>query len=155
MKDKTVNFSRARLWASLITVGAAGVLYLSPGAASELVYQPLNPSFGGSPGYGQVLLESALATRKHKAPDIGSDRFGIEERTPGEQLNDAIERNVLTRLSMAASSSIMDAQGNFIPGVLETQNYTISIEDMGGNILRIVTTDKSTGNITEFQVNQP
>lgn len=155
MTYKTTKINRAIGWASILTVGAAGALFLTPSHSSELVYQPLNPSFGGSPGYGQILLESALATRKHKAPDIDSDRYGIEERNPAQQLNDAIERNILTRLSMAASSSIMDSQGNFIPGVLETQNYTITIEDMGGDILRIVTTDKTTGNTTEFEVNQP
>lgn len=149
LKQHVVKFALVAGVAAVGTVGWPNAM------ASELVFQFINPSFGGNPAYGPGLLESALITRKHKAPDIDSDRYGIEERSPGEQLNDAIERNILTRLSMAASSSIMDAQGNFIPGNLETQNYSIVIEDMGNGMLNITTTDKATGNVTEFQVSQP
>lgn len=123
-------------------------------SASELVYYPLNPSFGGSPLNGQVLLNSALATNKHKDSDIDHDRYGFEEKTPIEQFNESLERNIISRLSSSASSKIVDAQGNFIPGTVETQNFTISVADSGGGTLSITTTDRLTGGTTIFEVSQ-
>ncbi|MFC3339222.1 curli assembly protein CsgF [Paracandidimonas soli] len=120
--------------------------------ATELVYYPLNPSFGGSPLNGPVLLNSAIATNKHKAPDIDSDRLGIEQRTPLQNFQESLERSILNRLSSAAASKLFDAQGNFVPGTLQTENFIITIADMGGGIFSVTTEDKSTGNVTTFQV---
>lgn len=147
---------RKRLAKLLLVAGATvlGAGGLPSAMGSELVFQFINPSFGGNPAYGPGLMESALITRKHKAPDIDSDRFGIEDRTPGEQLNEAIERNIISRISMAVSAKIMDADGNFIPGELTTDNYFIVIEDLLNGKLKITTTDRSTGSVTEFTVSQ-
>lgn len=123
-------------------------------AASELVYYPLNPSFGGNPLNGQVLLNSALATNKHKDPDMDKDRYGIEEKTPIEQFNESLERNIISRLSASASSQILDLDGNFVPGTVETQNFTIIVADAGGGMLSITTTDRFTGSSTIFEVSQ-
>src|SRR5690554_5052443 len=69
--------------------------------ASELVYYPLNPSFGGSPLNGPVLLNSALATNKHRAPDIESDRYGstTEPKSQLDIFKESLERSVLNRLA--------------------------------------------------------
>lgn len=127
----------------------------SQATATELVYYPLNPSFGGSPLNGPVLLNSAIATNRHTDPDIGSDRFGIEEKTPAQLLNDSIERNIIGRLTSVASSQIMDANGNFIPGgILQTSNFVITVSDTA-NIdgkFTVTTTDKLTGAVTTFLV---
>ncbi len=127
----------------------------SQAAATELVYYPLNPSFGGSPLNGSVLLNSALATNKHTAPDMAGEEF--KEKTPAQLLNDSIERNVIGRLSMAASSQILDANGNFIPGRLETTNFVINVVVSGSNPndLTVTTTDKLTGASTIFHVSNP
>lgn len=122
--------------------------------ASELVYHPFNPSFGGSPLNGPVLLNSAIATRKHKAPDIDSDRFGIEERSPLDQLNETLERLIVSRMASAASFAILDGDGNFVPGSLETANFIITVTDIGGGRLTVTTYDKATGGTTTVEVSQ-
>lgn len=129
-------------------------LTIVPATASELVYHPFNPSFGGSPLNGPVLLNSAIATRKHKAPDIDSDRYGIEEQSPLDQLNETLERLIVTRLASAASFSILDTEGNFVPGELETQNFIITVADLGGGKLTVTTYDKATGGTTTVEVSQ-
>ncbi|RTZ39253.1 curli assembly protein CsgF [Candidimonas sp. SYP-B2681] len=128
---------------------------LSQAAATELVYYPLNPSFGGSPLNGPVLLNSALATNKHTNPDMGAEEF--KEKTPAQLLNESIERNVIGRLSSAASSQIMDANGNFVPGRLETTNFVINVvvSPANPNDLTVTTTDKLTGASTIFHVSNP
>ncbi|MGB3290709.1 MAG: curli assembly protein CsgF [Burkholderiaceae bacterium] len=120
--------------------------------ATELVYYPFNPSFGGNPLNGTVLLNSALATNRHTDPDIGQDKLGIEDKSPLQVFNETLERSILSRLASAASSQIVGPDGKFIPGTLDTGSFTISIVDLGNGFLSINTTDKLTGGVTTFQV---
>jgi len=119
--------------------------------ATELIYYPRNPSFGGNPAYGHVLLNSAIATKTHKDPGLDVDT-GIEELTPLEQFNDALERQVINRLTTAATAKIIGPNGNLSPGTLETDNFLINIADMGNGLLNVTTTDKLTGATTSFLV---
>ncbi|HUG58055.1 MAG TPA: curli assembly protein CsgF [Candidimonas sp.] len=143
-----------RLRAALLVASCA---LASQAAATEMVYFPLNPSFGGSPLNGPVLLNSAIATNRHTDPDIGSDQFGIEEKTPAQILNESIERNVISRLSIAATTQILDANGNFIPGRLETTSFVINVVVSPTNPkdLTVTTIDKVSGAETVFHVSNP
>lgn len=122
--------------------------------ATEMVYYPYNPSFGGSPLNGPVLLNSALATNKHNPPDIESDRYGMKEKSALDNFKETLERSILNRMATAATSKMLDANGNFVPGIFETENFTITIADAGGDLLTITTLDKSTGSSTVFQVSK-
>ena len=124
-----------------------------PSVATELVYYPLNPSFGGNPLNGPVLLNSAEAQNKHRDPDAGgAGGLGSVERTPLQEFNEMLERSILSRLTASAVSSIVGADGQLQPGTVETGNFTIGIVDLGGGLLRITTTDKTTGASTQFEV---
>lgn len=125
----------------------------APAHATELVYTPVNPNFGGSPLNGSWLLNSAQATNKHKDPDAKD--WDSQQRTPFEDFNDQLERSVLSRLASAASSQFVDNSGKFIPGTFETGNFTVSVVDLGGGTLTITTTDRITGAATTFRVMQP
>lgn len=148
-KSRKNTWKGAAILAALVTVCSAPH---ERAMASELVYHPYNPSFGGNPLNGSVLLNSALATRKHKAPDLDSDRYEIEEKSPLDQLNETLERLIVSRMASAASFAILDEQGNFIPGTLETQNFIITVTDTGGNTLTVTTYDKTTGATTTVEV---
>lgn len=155
MKGAIVSARKTyRLRTALLVASCA---LASQAMATELVYYPLNPSFGGSPLNGSVLLNSALATNKHTDPDIGSDKFGIEEKTPAQVLNESIERNIISRLSIAATTQIIDSNGNFIPGRLETTSFIINVvvSPNNPNDLTVTTTDKVTGAETIFHVSNP
>lgn len=137
---------------------AAAVLVTAlyaPAHATELVYTPVNPSFGGSPLNGPWLLNSAQATNKHKDPEAEDWNSAFKQRTPFEDFNDQLERSVLSRLASAASSQFVDSSGKFIPGTFETGSFTVSVVDVGGGTLTITTTDRITGASTTFRVVQP
>ena len=121
-----------------------------PAGATELVYTPVNPSFGGSPLNGQTLLNSAQATNKHKDPNATS----LSQKTTLEQFNEMLERSVLSQLASAATSNVMGQGGKLTPGTVETGNFRIVITDLGGGVLQITTIDKLTGASTSFQVGQ-
>ncbi|ASM55908.1 MULTISPECIES: curli assembly protein CsgF [Pseudoalteromonas] len=59
-------------------------------SATELIYTPINPSFGGNPLNANMLLSKAQAQNKHKAPVI--------ERDYAEQFQDSLQRTYLNRM---------------------------------------------------------
>jgi curli production assembly/transport component CsgF len=128
------------------------LLYCANVGAGDLVYYPVNPSFGGNPGNASGLLSSASATNKHVAKSSLGNSF--LNQTPLEQFNQTLERTVTSQLSSAASSKLIGADGKLTPGTLSTANFTITIVDLGGGVLRVTTTDKVTGASTTFTVQQ-
>lgn len=128
-------------------------LWQAPGLhATELVYSPVNPSFGGSPLNGSVLLNAAQAQNKHTDPKSGASGGVGGQQTPLQQFNEILERAVLNRLVTAATTSVMGNDGKLQPGTVSTGNFTIQITDLGGGLLQVTTTDKVTGASTSFQV---
>lgn len=59
-------------------------------SATELIYTPINPSFGGNPLNANMLLSKAQAQNKHKAPVI--------EKGYAEQFQDSLQRTYLNRM---------------------------------------------------------
>lgn len=114
-------------------------------AATELVYVPINPVFGGSALNGTAFLSAAQVTNKHKEP-------AASKQGALQQFTDLLERSVLSQLSAAATSGVMGTGGKLKPGSVETGNFRIDIVDAGGGILTITTTDKTTGDATSFQI---
>jgi curli production assembly/transport component CsgF len=131
----------------------ACVLALWSGAAcaSEIVYVPVNPNFGGSPGNGPGLLSVASATSKHGQSGLGNSPLN---QTPLQQFNQTLERMVLSQLASAATSKLMGQDGKLLPGNFTTENFIITVTDLGGGLLRVTTTDKATGTVTSFEVSQ-
>ena len=122
--------------------------------ANPLVYTPVNPTFGGSPLNGPYLLNRAQAQDDHKDPAASSALNPLSSQSQLEQFNSALQQAVLSRVSAAVSSSIIGADGKLIPGTVETQNFMITISDLGGGRIRTVTADKLTGSSTSFDISQ-
>jgi curli production assembly/transport component CsgF len=122
-------------------------------SAGELVYTPVNPSFGGSALNGSVLLNAAQAQNKTKDPDAPTAAKSTQQSAL-QQFNDILERSVLSRLASAATSNIIGPNGQLVPGTIDTGNFTIQISDLGGGLLQVTTTDRVTGAATSFQVGQ-
>jgi curli production assembly/transport component CsgF len=137
--------SRLRHWFVAIALGAPGALAL----ATELVYVPVNPSFGGSPLNGSVLLSAAQAQSKYKEPESA-----LAQKTGLQDFNELLERSILSQLASAATSSVLGTNGRLTPGTVQTGNFRINIIDQGGGALRVTTTDIVTGQTTAFEVRQ-
>jgi curli production assembly/transport component CsgF len=140
---------------ALFTLRAALCLPLclcSAAGATELLYQSVNPAFGGYPGNGQPLLAVATATNKHT--DDSLNHSSLFDQSPLAQFNQTLERTVLSQLASAATSKLTGSDGKLLPGTFSTANFTITVLDLGGGRLRITTTDKATGADTSFEVSQ-
>jgi curli production assembly/transport component CsgF len=132
-----------------LAFGALLVLSGATAFATELVYVPVNPSFGGSSLNGPALLNAAQAQNKHVEPVQAST-----EQTGLQQFNSILERSILSQLASAATSSVIGSTGKLTPGTVQTANFRINIVDLGGGRLQINTTDTVTGQSTSFQVTQ-
>ena len=131
-----------------------GLLVLTSGTlatASELIYQPINPAFGGNPSNAPMLLNEANAQNNFTAPP----------KDPLQAFTDNLNRELLARL---ATSMVDKAFGtsNSISGLGGLQasdtpynigNYSILVSnetDGSGFIVNI--TDKTTNNQTIIHV---
>ncbi len=116
--------------------------------ASELVYTPINPSFGGNPLNSSHLINLANSQNDYKDPDLS----GRDKKSSLEDFNDRLQRSILSRLTSVLSSSIVGSNGQVTPGSFETTDFVINVEDLGGDSMRITTTDKVTGDETVFEI---
>lgn len=136
---------------SFVFISLVSLSGLSAGvSASELVYVPINPSFGGNPLNGPVLLNQANAqnTFTDKSSSSASTQSTLN------QFNSMLQSAILSRVSSAVTSSIVGTDGKLTPGTVETTDFTISIVNLSPGLLQITTTDKTTGQSTSFQINQ-
>ena len=122
----------------------AGAVALLPAAAlaTDLVYTPFNPAFGGNPNNAPGLLAIAQAQNPFRAPT----------NTPLQNFNNSLQQAILSRLSSAALTTLFGKQSTLVPGSYDTGAYMIAITDSGNGTLTIVTTDKSSGAVVSFEV---
>ena len=129
-----------------IFVGAllAISLLLSTAAvqATDLVYTPTNPSFGGNPINASGLLAVAQAQNGFKAAT----------NSPLQNFNNSLQQAILSRLTTQSLATLFGKSSTLVPGTYDTSAYTITITDGGDGSLTIATRDKSTGAVVSFQV---
>lgn len=148
MKALTINRSLGVVASLALMAGICSGIQ-----ASELAYVPNNPSFGGNPLNGPVLLNQAQAQNHYVEKSSSSGAYAGQ--TALTQFNSMLQSAILSRVSSAVTSSIVGANGQLVPGTVETTDFRIAITNLQGGLLQIVTTDKNTGQTTQFQVNQP
>ncbi|OLQ70109.1 curli production assembly protein CsgF [Photobacterium proteolyticum] len=108
-------------------------------SATELVYTPINPSFGGNPLNSAHLLGVANAINDHKAPDDGL----LNEQSDLERLAASLESRLISQL--------LSDVGNGNTGQLVTNDFVLNIVDNNGSLV-IQITDKETGESSTIQV---
>ena len=148
-----VGISRGFRYTVLASLASLAVAAIPVAGASQLIYTPVNPSFGGSPLNGSYLLSKAQVTNTHTASG-GDDKGSLAAETPLQQFQNQLQSSILSQVAASATSSILGPGGVLKPGIVQTTNFTISIVDVGSGLLNITTTDKSTGATTTFQVSQ-
>ncbi len=115
---------------------------LSISQATELVYTPVNPSFGGNPLNGSWLLNNAQSQNDH-ADSRARSGSTFTSTTALERFSSQLESRLLTQL-------LQDVQ-NGQTGSLVTGAFVVDIIDNDGE-LSIQVTDRATGEISEIIV---
>ena len=121
-------------------MSAVILISMSHAHASELVYTPINPSFGGSPLNGSMLLNKAQSQNKHKAP--------INEKSYAEKFQDSLERAYINRMvreitdlafGEGVDDSIFNQDSIFMSGDYEIQVLTSGVDSITVQITNTVT----------------
>ncbi len=91
--------------------------------ATELVYEPINPSFGGNPLNGSFLLSKANSQNAHSAP--------LSERSYDERLQESLERAYINRIvreitDIAFGEQEYDEDGNPIDSIFNQDSIFVS-----------------------------
>lgn len=110
--------------------------------ATELVYTPVNPSFGGNPLNGTWLLNNAQAQNDHDDPD-SSRASAASRQTALQRFTSTLESRLLSQLLTNIQ------EGN--TGSLTTEAFIINMIEDGGQ-LTIMITDRATGAVSEVVV---
>ena len=140
---------RIRLTGGILLAMSTSVL------ATELVYEPLNPSFGGNPLNGSFLLSKANAQNAHSAP--------LNERDYDERLQDSLERAYINRIvreitDIAFGEEQVDENGNPVDSIFDQDSLFVSgdfqVELITSNPDSIVVniTNLLTGEITVVEI---
>ena len=77
--------------------------------ATEIVYQPINQSFGGNPLNGNYLLSNASAQDDNEKPGSRGSADLRAQRSDLDQFNDLLQRSILNRSASAPTLSIISS----------------------------------------------
>lgn len=133
---------------TLTTALFSTILLISTTQATEMVYKPINPSFGGNPLNGSFLLNKAQAQNKHRAP--------IKRKTYAEKFQDSLERAYINKIvreitdlafGEAANGSVFDQNSTFMSG-----DYEIQIITTNPDSITVQITNTVSGEVTIIEV---
>ena len=128
----------------ILATGALGAALAAPAQAQDIVYQPVDPSFGGNPFNSGHLLGIANAQNDYKDP------AALQSNSQA----DVFARQLQSRLLSALSSQIVDA----IFGDNPQERGTISFGGQTIDFVRSLTevtltiTDDDTGEVTTIVI---
>jgi len=136
MGKLTITF-RNSLYATLVVLWGT-----SQTIASELVFKPTNPSFGGDSFNSSHLLATAQAQNSHEKPEEPVDPLANFQRT--------ITSSLLNRVSFQIAEQIF-GENAAESGQFQLGDTLLSFQ-REGNIVRVTLTDGITGATTTIDV---
>ena len=131
--------------AACALLAAALPAFWQPATAQEIVYQPINPSFGGDSFNSSHLLGIANAQNDYKDPDADN---GLDSQS--EQFVRQLQSRLLSSLAGEVNEAIF--------GENPQDSGTITFGDQvitfvrGIDSVQLTITDLSTGTVTEIEI---
>lgn len=129
---------------SRFAVASLLIALATPALASELVYQPVNPNFGGNSFNGAYLQALANAQNLH-LPEEAS-------RSPLEDFQRRVQSALLGRIASEITNQIL-GEDALNSGTFNIDSTTVFFEHIGGEV-HIVITD-GLGGSTEITIPEP
>jgi curli production assembly/transport component CsgF len=126
-------------------IGAIVIAVAPHAYADELVYTPVNPSFGGNPFNSGHLLGVANAQNDYSAPR--------QKESQAEQFVRLLQSRLLSAVASQVSDSIFGENAQ-PTGRIVYDTQTVEWETLIDSI-RLTITDSSTGAVTEIIIPNP
>ena len=106
-------------------------------SATELVYTPVNPSFGGSALNGSFLLNKANAQNDNQSP--------TNEKDFVTRFKESLERNIINTITRGV------ADGEITDGIYDTGDFRIEVVSTGNGVMLTITNLLS-GDVTVIEM---
>jgi len=136
----------------------AGLCLLGmPAYAADLVYTPINPSFGGNPANSSHLLAVASAQKDATAWDAASEENGGTSGT-GTSTSQTNAQLFVSELESRLLSSLAEQVDDAIFGTNPQDHGTVTfgdttvVFDRTSSAIDLTVTDSSTGEVTDISV---
>lgn len=131
-----------------LMVTIALFIFNTPAFSGDLVYEPVNPSFGGNPLNGSWMYTSAQIQDPHgNLKEPATER---EEDSTLDDFQETLQRQVLSRLSYKIVDEAF-GDGELSEGTYNTGDYNIVVTSDLDNVM-VTITDILTGESTELEV---
>lgn len=104
---------------------AAPFYLVSAVYATELIYTPINPSFGGSPANSAHLLSKANAQNDNTSAS--------NEKSFVTRFKESLERNIMNTITRGV------ANGEITDGVYDTGDFRIEVATLGDGVMLTIT----------------
>ena len=116
---------------------------ITPSYSTEMIYAPVNPSFGGNPNNAPGLMSIAQA----------QNGFSATPLTPIQSFNLSLQRAILSRLTSETLFTMFGTNNKLEDNTYNTVGYIINVlnNPLAGTVT-VTTTDKNTGDIASFIV---
>lgn len=115
------------------------LLTLSLGTgATEMVYTPINPSFGGNPNNAPGLLSIAQVQNSMRAPVVVSS---VVPLTAVEKFSASLNSLILNRLASETMATLFGADPLLQPGTYTAGGFTVKVTTLPNGNLSITTSD--------------
>lgn len=85
-------------------------VFAPPSVATELIYRPTNPNFGGNPLNSAFLLNQAAEQNKFKDPTAGQS--SAVQKSELERFKDNLQRAILNQVTRSTTQDLFDEDGN-------------------------------------------
>ncbi|WDE14476.1 curli production assembly protein CsgF [Thalassomonas haliotis] len=122
------------------------LLLALPVLATEMVYQPINPSFGGNPMNGSYLLNKAQAQNKHKA--------SVDDKSYADKFQESLERSYINQMVRKITDEAFgETNGAFDEDAIFTSgDYEILVMGSNTDTIIVQISNSATGEVTMIEV---
>jgi curli production assembly/transport component CsgF len=120
--------------------------YINYTNAAELIYVPINPSFGGNALNAQWLANQAAAQNEFKEKEEET----FFDMDPMERFEESLTRQILSRLSYRIIEKAF-GESELESGHYEIGDYIIDV-DTGGENIKVIINNPETGGSTIIEV---
>jgi len=127
----------------VVFLGILLILGASGAGATQLIWTPINPSFGGFYANGQYLLDQANAQNHFEEK--------YEQPSVLDSFEESLARAILSQLSSKIVEKAFGTQGEFTGGHYEVGGQSIDVDTTGSEIT-VNVTDTLTGGSTTIKV---
>lgn len=119
------------------SVALAASMIAMPLWATELIYTPVNPSFGGNALNGSFLLNKANAQNDHQSPSSEKDFV--------TRFKESLERNIINSITRGV------ADGEITDGTYDTGDFRVEVASTGNGVMLTIT-NLLTGEVTVIEM---